>query len=76
MPIFEYKCSACGGDFELLVHSDTKIACPECGSAQIGKKLSLFASHVSHTDTAEPVCHTGSGGCNLGRCGSGFCGVE
>ncbi|UCF98527.1 MAG: hypothetical protein JSV89_03090 [Spirochaetaceae bacterium] len=76
MPIFEYKCSACGSDFELLIRSDTVMACPECGNVRIDKKLSLFASHVNHNHGAEPACHTGMGGCDLGKCGSGFCGIE
>lgn len=76
MPIFEYKCSACGGDFELLVRSDTDVACPECGSSRIDKKFSVFASHVVQSSTATPACHTGAAGCDLGRCGSGMCGID
>ncbi len=76
MPIFEYACSACGSAFELLVRSDTELACPSCGSARIDKKLSLFASHVVHGDQAAPACHTGAPGCDLGKCGSGLCGVD
>jgi putative FmdB family regulatory protein len=76
MPIFEYKCSACGDDFELLVRSDTDEACPRCGSSRIDKKFSVFASHVDHGAGAAPACHTGTAGCDLGRCGSGLCGIE
>lgn len=75
MPIFEYRCSACGGDFDLLVRSDTAIACPECGSKTVEKKLSSFASFVKQ-DQGAPACHTGSPGCDLGRCGSGLCGAR
>ena len=76
MPIYEYKCSTCGGDFELLVRSETEVTCPECGSSRIDKKFSVFASHVSHSENAEPLCHTGMGGCDLGKCGSGMCGID
>jgi putative FmdB family regulatory protein len=76
MPIFEYKCSVCGGDFELLVRSDTKATCPECGSSRIDRKFSLFASHVGHGTEAAPACHTGTAGCDLGKCGSGMCGIK
>jgi len=41
MPLFEYTCSECGVDFELLIRHDTDEACPECGSAKVNKKLSL-----------------------------------
>ena len=76
MPIFEYKCSACGDDFELLVPSDAEEACPSCGSSRIDKKFSVFASHVGRGAGAAPACHTGSPGCDLGRCGSGLCGID
>jgi putative FmdB family regulatory protein len=76
MPIYEFKCSSCGSNFELLMRSDTELACPECGSSRIGKKLSLFASRVGHSEDTVPSCHTGMGGCDLGKCGSGFCGVD
>jgi putative FmdB family regulatory protein len=76
MPIFEYTCSVCNASFELLVRSDTRIACPSCKSGNVKKKLSLFASFVKKDATAMPDCHTGHAGCDLGKCGSGFCGVE
>jgi putative FmdB family regulatory protein len=76
MPIFEYHCGSCGGDFDLLVRSDTSIACPECGSKKLAKKLSSFASFVKQANSAVPACHTGGAGCDLGRCGSGLCGAH
>jgi putative FmdB family regulatory protein len=75
MPIFEYECGSCGTPFELLVRSDTAIACPACSSATVKKKLSLFASHTARPSLAPPSCHTGGQGCDLGRCGSGRCGA-
>jgi len=76
MPLYEYRCRACGDDFELLVRSDTRVACPQCGSARVDKKLSVFASHVKRPDGAVPPCHTGGAGCDMGKCGSGCCGVQ
>jgi putative FmdB family regulatory protein len=76
MPIFEYECKECRGAFELLVRSDTKIACPSCESDKVVRKLSLFASHTARPSHEMPACHTGGHGCDLGKCGSGFCGVE
>ena len=76
MPIYEYQCASCKGSFELLVRSDTPIACPSCQSRRVVKKLSLFAAHVGRQAEAVPACHTGGNGCNLGKCGSGFCGVD
>ncbi|MGA2975336.1 MAG: FmdB family zinc ribbon protein [Spirochaetia bacterium] len=76
MPIFEYECKDCRNAFELLVRSDTKIACPSCESERVVKKLSIFAAHSGKPDGEVPACHTGGHGCDLGKCGSGFCGVE
>lgn len=42
MPIFEYKCGACGEDFEKLVFGSQHVQCPRCGSEEVNKKLSLF----------------------------------
>ncbi len=76
MPIFEYRCKDCGNDFELLVRSDTRIACPGCHSEKVAKKVSLFSAQMKKAKSDAPACHTGHAGCDLGKCGSGFCGVE
>jgi putative FmdB family regulatory protein len=76
VPIFEYACSDCGGSFELLVRSDTRVACPSCASEKVVRKLSLFAAHTKRAEAAAPPCHTGAQGCDLGRCGSGLCGAR
>jgi putative FmdB family regulatory protein len=76
MPIFEYGCQNCGRDFELLVRSDTQIRCPDCGGEKVKKKLSLFSSIVAKPSGAMPACHSGGHGCDLGKCGSGFCGTD
>lgn len=70
MPIYEYRCDDCGRDFEALLRSTTVPACPDCGSAQLTKQLSVFA-----TATASPDVPAMAGGC--GHCGeaspSGAC---
>ena len=44
MPIFEYRCSACGDEFELLVMSPSSVpGCPSCKSQDIEKLMSLSA---------------------------------
>ena len=61
MPIFEYKCSACGADFEKLVFGSTIVICPACGSDSIVKKLSVFGmSGVENAASA--ACSTCQGG--------------
>lgn len=41
MPIYEYRCQACGHDFEKLMRMGAEPPpCPECGAEQIMKKVS------------------------------------
>jgi putative FmdB family regulatory protein len=47
MPIYEYTCQACGEDFEKFVRSmsaQNNVKCPQCGSEQVKKGWSAFAS--------------------------------
>jgi len=44
MPIYDYHCNDCNKAFELLVKSTTILACPECGSLQLEKQVSLPAA--------------------------------
>jgi len=69
MPLFEFNCTHCGQPFEELLRSanDTdKVTCPICGSTQIKKKISTFASKASGGNSsslnagAAASCSTGS----------------
>ena len=70
MPIYEFHCDKCDQDSEILVRTTewqgTK--CPNCGSAKLRKKLSVFASSTAGND-AEPVCTGQPKSCGL--CGTG-----
>jgi putative FmdB family regulatory protein len=63
LPIFEYTCHDCHAEFELLVRSDTKLQCPTCQSAQLGKKLSVFATTASGSQQAAPQAFGPCGAC-------------
>jgi putative FmdB family regulatory protein len=43
MPLHDYRCQACGRQFELLVRSSTVPACPHCAGTALEKLLSLTA---------------------------------
>lgn len=62
MPIFEYACNDCGKQFETLVRSDTVLACPVCGSAQLEKQLSVFAT-TAVTESGRPAMPSPCGSC-------------
>ena len=50
MPIFEYRCEQCGGEFEILVLKDTVPACPTCQSERLERLISIPAvqSETTH----------------------------
>lgn len=75
MPIYEYLCQACGKTSELIMRSDTRIACEHCGSVKMKKALSTFAAHTAATPQMPP-CAGGCAGFRQGQCGSGLCGGE
>lgn len=45
MPLYDFHCSACDKQFELLVRSADVPACPECGTSQIKRLISAIAPH-------------------------------
>jgi putative FmdB family regulatory protein len=50
MPLYEFQCADCQDDFEELVRSSAAVAevkCPQCGSEQVRRKISVFASKSS-----------------------------
>lgn len=67
MPIYEYRCTECGEEFEKFVRSMTakeEIVCPACGSSKVEKKISLFGSRSAGESafgvSAASGCSTGS----------------
>ena len=78
MPIYEYDCRGCGHSFELLVASDGKGArCPQCKSARLNRKFSVFSAHQGTAPSATESCAAvgcpaaargGGSPCASGRC--------
>ena len=70
MPIFEYRCSACGERFERLVRAAGESAtCPACDSPRVVRLLSA-PSAVRNASTS--AVRDDGGGC----CGGGGCGCQ
>jgi putative FmdB family regulatory protein len=69
MPLYEFTCTKCEKDFELLVRSanwSSEAACPNCGSKKLTKKLSVFASQGGGSGSAAaaaPQACSRPGGC-------------
>ncbi len=72
MPIFEYRCDGCGGEFEELVRSsDETVPCPDCGSEEVSRKLSVFAFKSTGSDRpSASSAHSSCSGCSSGNCSS------
>lgn len=63
MPIYEYQCQECGEHFDKFVRSisaEMDVVCPACGSKEVRKAFSTFASRGANGGTAAvssaPVC--------------------
>ena len=56
MPIYEYQCKRCDGRFEkvLTTSAPQEIICPHCGSADITRLLSSFATGTSSSSSCAP----------------------
>jgi putative FmdB family regulatory protein len=75
MPLFEYRCADCDARFERLTRREQADAatCPECGSTQSRRLLSVFAT-FSPSAGDGPVLPTASSGGGCGCGGSCSCG--
>jgi putative FmdB family regulatory protein len=43
MPLYDYRCTACRAEFELLVRAGTVPACPHCGATRLERAVSRVA---------------------------------
>ncbi|MFW6169815.1 MAG: FmdB family zinc ribbon protein [Planctomycetota bacterium] len=55
MPIYEYVCSKCDHEFELLIRGDESPACPACGAKRVNKRISAPSAH-SRGGATPPGC--------------------
>lgn len=78
MPIYEIHCSDCGYDGEVLVlGSEEKLECPECGGANTQKVMSPTSSLTGRTGQKLPgpgdTACCGSAPGHAGCAGPGSC---
>jgi putative FmdB family regulatory protein len=71
MPIYEFTCSACDHEFEVLVRGTEQPECPKCGDEKLNRKLSVPAAHTSTNSL--PIHNHSPKGCGLPGCGTGAC---
>ncbi len=73
MPIFEFKCNDCDHNFEELIRTDASARCPECGSENTEKLISLCVRNRrsgGSGDYTPSYSGGGCGGCSGGNCAS------
>lgn len=73
MPIYEYQCKTCDTKFEELVRDrDASTArCPRCGTPEVNRLLSLFATNNGSNPASAASNSTGHAcGCGSCSCGS------
>ena len=46
MPLFDFRCRSCGGEFEALVRPQADPACPACASGDLERLQSGFSFSV------------------------------
>jgi putative FmdB family regulatory protein len=75
MPIYEYRCEACGGSFEKLVpsHRAPMPDCPGCGSNRTRKMISRIGGILSGSARRSScpessACPASSRACADGNC--------
>jgi len=73
MPIYEYRCKACGRQYEKIVfqRNAPAPACPECGSSQSEKLISVPGA-VGVPSTGAAAKPASCPAAASGQCGSGF----
>jgi len=72
MPIYEYRCNRCGKVQEFLIirNSEQKIVCPNCGSSDMERVLSVTSFTFSQRMPGRTCCGREE------RCSSPPCEVE
>ena len=77
MPVYEYRCRACGKKTEDLVLAgdvaDYVPECAHCGSHDLGRLLSTFAAHGGDKSSDSFDASCGDGSCDMA--GSDACGM-
>jgi putative FmdB family regulatory protein len=68
MPIFEFVCNDCEQPFEDLIFGSNieGVICPSCGSQQVRKKMSTFASKIGSDGASLSLGASSAASCSTG----------
>jgi len=75
MPIYEFICRPCDSRFEVLtsISRASEAHCPRCGSGEVTRVMSTFASRTTGGDGHSHSHGGGCAGCSSGNCGNCGC---
>jgi putative FmdB family regulatory protein len=74
VPLFAYRCRACGEEFQTLVMSGETALCKACDSADLEQRLALIASPNKGGEASAGDCSDiGACGAEMGACCGGAC---
>jgi len=76
MPLYEYTCEACEERSEILVMGEQIPTCPNCGSEQMHKEFSTFATNTEGAAGSGATSHAHSPGCGCCMGPQGPCGLN
>ena len=67
MPIYEYRCEACGHQLEAMqkMSDEPLVECPQCHAPQLKKLMSAAGAFQFKEKSGQ--------GCSAGGCGTGSC---
>ncbi len=72
MPIFEYRCAACGETSEFIegvIGQESPVACPRCGSPEMTRLLSRGISAAKKVTAGGATCCGRTERCDRPPCG-------
>jgi putative FmdB family regulatory protein len=55
MPIYEFYCKRCQGNFESLMKPYDPVRCPECGGVECEKQITAHSSYSIQGDNSASV---------------------
>jgi putative FmdB family regulatory protein len=71
MPVYEYLCTECSNEFEILMRDQKEsVLCPQCNSKKVSKLFSTFA-HRRNTSSLEGIQSRSNSSCS--SCSGGNC---
>ncbi|MHB1015115.1 MAG: FmdB family zinc ribbon protein [Desulfurivibrionaceae bacterium] len=68
MPLHDFVCRGCGHGFEALVMGKEQPVCPQCGSKELSRQMSTFASRTSSKESSGTSGGNRCSGCTGGSC--------